>query len=132
MLVYSGRVQFTSLEQIKASYQKLFDVQFSSPIADIFGQFPLTRSIENIRHSFAHRTGYADLTSVNAIGDFSGLHGISEGEKIILTGPMVRDSINIIIEVFMALFGFGVRWLNENADECRRRGERRAAFRDRI
>jgi hypothetical protein len=118
LLVDTGKVEFYSLKTTQRAYAASFDTGERKVSDNLFSPFPVLDGIGNVRHCFAHRAGRADQRAIDAIRRVPGLEHTDIGDRIRLTGPIVRDSINLTVERSVSLVRFVDEWLREHADEC--------------
>lgn len=121
------RVNFDSLDGIQAAYRDTFDKQDKKPCAEMFSRFPLLTSLSLLRNCIVHDAAIANDRGFDAIKRLPGLESIEKGSRIILTGPVVRDCINVLVGCTSELTRFVDQWLVENAERCRKLNERRVA-----
>ena len=108
-LVETGRVELTSLRSIQAAYAAVFGDRSET----LFSTYTHLEAVSQIRNCFAHRRGRVDQRSLRSIQHIPGLQGIDLGDTIVLTGPIVRDCVNLLADSSVSLIRFVDSWLVE-------------------
>lgn len=124
-LVATGRYEFSSLKKSQLAYEAAFTFG-AAGIADPFQPFDTLDAISHVRNVFAHRSGIVDRRSLQAVRRIPSLEGIEVGDRIALTGPIVRDCISRMVLAAIRAYTSVQGWFVGNGEDCERRIQRRA------
>jgi hypothetical protein len=93
------KVTFESWSDIKRAYE----LAFKDQLAEAFEPWRPIYRAEKTRHLFAHRGGMVDHKFREEMKDFPEYGLLVVGERLRLTGPVVRDHVDACIKCGMAL-----------------------------
>ena len=123
-LIATGRYEFSSLKKSQSAYETAFTFG-PAGIVDPFQPFDTLDAISNVRNVFAHRSGIVDRRSLQAVRRIPSLEGIEVGDRIALTGPIVRDCISRMVLATIRAYTSIQGWFAGNGEDCERRIQRR-------
>lgn len=104
------RVTFESWNDVKKAYSGAF----KDEIADAFEPADALFKVEKARHLFAHRGGVVDRQFKEQMKKFAEFSDLAVGERLRLTGPVVRDYIFVCTNCARELAQRVDNWVTRN------------------
>jgi hypothetical protein len=100
------RATFESWGDVRKAYEQAF----KGELADAFEPWKPIHRAEKTRHLFAHRGGMVDRKFRDEMKDFPEYNFLVVGERLRLTGPVVRDHVDACIKCGVALLKSADAW----------------------
>jgi hypothetical protein len=99
-------VTFESWKEVRKAYEHCF----KGDLTDAFEPWQSVYQAEKTRHLFAHRGGMVDRKFRDEMKDFPEYSSLVVGERLRLTGPVVRDHIDACIRCGVGLLRSADTW----------------------
>jgi hypothetical protein len=107
VLYENRRVSFDSWNDIKTAYSEAF----AGSLDTIFNGSNAVYLSEKTRHLFAHRGGLVDRKFRDEMKDIATYNGLIVGERLRLTGPVVRDHVDACLKCGSDLLKAADLWM---------------------